>query len=148
AINDGGRARVPGRGPKYGRGGHGAGADGPEAGIELFYGEGTYRSLTARDNPGEAARVAQRVVHHYTTRPALSLGVVTFSEAQAAAIETALGEARKRHPDLDRFFGTDRLRGFFVKNVAAAQGDERDVLILSVAYGPDPEAHVTPHSGP
>ena len=147
AFYDGRLLPVPGRGAQYGPDGPRAGADGPEGGIELFYGEGTYRSRTARDNPGEAARVAQRVVHHYTTRPALSLGVVTFSEAQAAAIETALGEARKQHPDLDRFFGTDRLRGFFVKNVAAAQGDERDVLILSVGYGPDEEGQVTTDFG-
>ena len=116
---------------------------GAEAGIELFYGEGTYRSRTTRDNPGEAARVAQRVVHHYSTRPALSLGVVAFSEAQAGAIETALGEARRLHPDLDRFFGTDRLRGFFVKGAEAVQGDERDVLILSIGYGPDEKGQVT-----
>jgi superfamily I DNA and/or RNA helicase len=121
---------------------------GPETGIGLFYGEGTYRSRTTRDNPGEAARVAQRIVHHYRTRPALSLGVVALSEAQARAIETALGEARNQHPDLDRFFGTDRLRGFFVKNADAAQGDERDVLILSVGYGPDEAGHLTTDFGP
>jgi hypothetical protein len=119
---------------------------GPEDGIELFYGEGAYRG-TARDNPGEAARVAQRVVHHYTTRPDLSLGVVTFSEAQAGAIEAALDEARKTHPGLDRFFGTDRLRGFFVKDAAAAQGDERDVLIVSVGYGPDEKGRLSTDFG-
>jgi superfamily I DNA and/or RNA helicase len=101
-----------------------------------------------RDNPGEAARVAQRVIHHYTNRPDLSLGVVTFSEAQAEAIETALGKARKLHPGLDRFFGTDRLRGFFVKTAVAAQGDERDVLILSVGYGLDEKGQVTKDFGP
>jgi len=133
---------VPGGGPE-------AGIDGePEAGIELFYGEGTYQGQTTRDNPSEAARVAQRVIHHYDTRPALTLGVVTFSEAQAVAIEAALGEARKRRPDLDRFFGTDRLRGFFVKGVAAAQGDERDVLITSIGYGPDEKGQVTSDLGP
>jgi len=121
---------------------------GPDAGIELFYGEGTYRGRTTRDNPSEAARVAQRVIHHYSTRPALSLGVVTFSEAQAVAIEAALGEARKLRPDLDRFFGTDRLRGFFVKGAEAAQGDERDVLILSIGYGPDEKGQITPDFGP
>src|SRR5262249_53675553 len=63
---------------------------GPEAGIELFYGVGTYRRETSRANPEEAARVAQRVIHHYDSRPALSLGVVTFSESQANAIEAAL----------------------------------------------------------
>jgi hypothetical protein len=121
---------------------------GREAGIEVFYAEGTYRGPTARDNPSEATRVAQRVIHHYTARPDLSLGVVTFSEAQAEAIETALGKARKLHPGLDRFFGADRLRGFFVKSAAAAQGDERDVLILSVGYGPDEKGQVTNDFGP
>jgi AAA domain-containing protein len=121
---------------------------GPEVGLELLHGEGAYRGATARDNPGEAARVAQRVIHHYINRPDLSLGVVTFSEAQAEAIETALGQARKPHPGLDRFFGTDRLRGFFVKSAADAQGDERDVLILSVGFGPDEKGRVTIDFGP
>jgi superfamily I DNA and/or RNA helicase len=114
----------------------------------VFYGEGAYRGPGVRDNPGEAARVAQRVIYHYTNRPDLSVGVVTFSEAQAEAVEAALGQARKLHPGLDRFFGTDRLRGFFVKNAAAAQGDERDVLILSVGYGPDEKGQGTTDFGP
>ena len=140
AFYDGRLLPLPGGGPAAGIG--------PEAGIETFHAGGTYRSLTARDNPGEAARVAERVIRHYTNRPDLSLGVVTFSEAQAEAIEAALGKARKLHPGLDRFFGTDRLRGFFVKTVAAAQGDERDVLILSVGYGPDEKGQVTTDFGP
>ncbi len=121
---------------------------GPDAGIELFYGGGTYRRGTSRDNPDEAARVAQRVIHHYDTRPALSLGVVTFGEAQAAAIETALGKARAQRPDLDGFFTPDRLRGFFVKNVESVQGDERDILILSIGYGPDEHGQLTMDFGP
>lgn len=116
---------------------------GPEAGIELFYGVGTYRSETSRDNPEEAARVVQRVIHHYDSRPGLSLGVVTFSESQADAIEAALAKAREQRPDLDRHFTDDRLRGFFVKNAESAQGDERDVLILSVGYGPDENGQVS-----
>jgi len=74
--------------------------------------------------------------------------VVAFSEEQAGTIETALGEARARHPDLDRFFGTDRLHGFFVKDAEAAQGDERDVLILSVGYGLDEDGRITTDFGP
>jgi superfamily I DNA and/or RNA helicase len=121
---------------------------GPDVGVELFYGQGTYRSRTSRDNPDEAARVAQRVIHHYNTHPALSLGVVTFSQAQADAIETALGKACQQRPDLDPFFTTDRLRGFFIKNVEAAQGDERDVLIMSIGYGPDENGQLTMDFGP
>jgi len=146
AFYDGRLRPVPGSGPAADGGPE---ADGrPEAGLEVLHGEGAYRGPTARDNPGEAARVAQRVIHHYINRPDLSLGVVTFSEAQAEAIETALGQARKLHPGLDRFFGTDRLRGFFVKSAADAQGDERDVLILSVGFAPDEKGQVTTDFGP
>src|SRR5262249_43953301 len=116
---------------------------GPEAGIELFYGVGTYRRGTSRDNPEEAARGAQRVIHHYDSRPALSLGLVTFSESQADAIEAALAKAREQRPDLDRYFTGDRLRGFFIKTAESVQGDERDVMILSVGYGPDENGQVS-----
>jgi very-short-patch-repair endonuclease len=124
-------------------------SDGPDVGIELFPFSGTYRRGTSRDNPEEAAKVAQRVIHHYDTRPALSLGVVTFSETQAEAIETAVSNARRSRPDLDRFFGKeDRLHGFFVKSLESVQGDERDVLIFSVGYGPDENRKITMNFGP
>ena len=123
-------------------------SDGPNVGVELFWDEGTYRRGTSRDNPDEAMRVAERVIHHYDTRPGLSLGVVAFSEAQATAIEAAVSRARQRRPDLDRLFTEDRLRGFFVKNLESVQGDERDVVILSIGYGPDESGQLTMNFGP
>ena len=123
-------------------------SDGPNAGVELFWDEGTYRQGTSWDNPDEATRVAERVIHHYDTRPGLSLGVVAFSEAQAAAIEAAVSRARQRRRDLDRLFTDDRLRGFFVKNLDTVQGDERDVVILSIGYGPDENRQLTMNFGP
>jgi hypothetical protein len=123
-------------------------SDGPNVGVELFWDEGTYRRGTSRDNPDEATRVAERVIHHYDTRPDLSLGVVAFSEAQAAAIEAAVSRARQRRRDLDRLFTDDRLRGFFVRNLDTVQGDERDVVILSIGYGPDENRQLTMNFGP
>jgi hypothetical protein len=123
-------------------------SDGPSVGVELFWVDGTYRRGTSRDNPDEAAQVAERVIYHYDTRPELSLGVVTFSEAQAEAVETAVASARRHRPDLDRFFTGDRLRGFFVKNLETVQGDERDVLIFSIGYGPDENHKITMNFGP
>jgi hypothetical protein len=123
-------------------------AGGPETGLELFYGQGTHRSRTARDNPDEAARVAQRVIHHYHTRPGLSLGVVTFTQAQADAIEAALARARQQRPGLEEYLSTGRLAGFFVKTADTVQGDERDVLIVSTGYAPDEKGKVTTGFGP
>jgi very-short-patch-repair endonuclease len=123
-------------------------SDGPDVGVELFWVNGTYRRGTSRDNPQEAAAVAKRVIHHFDTRPGLSLGVVTFSEAQAGAINDAIDRAGQDRPDLKRFFATDRLRGFFIKSLESVQGDERDVMIFSIGYGPDENGKTTMGFGP
>ncbi|MEV5766021.1 DUF3320 domain-containing protein [Micromonospora sp. NPDC052213] len=121
---------------------------GPDVGVELFHVAGTYRRGSSRDNPTEAVKVAERVIHHFVTRPHLTLGVVSFSEAQAAAIEHAVDQARQDRPELDKFFTDDRLDGFFVKNLESVQGDERDVMIFSIGYGPDEAGKTTMNFGP
>jgi very-short-patch-repair endonuclease len=126
----------------------GAEHEGPDVGVELIPVQGVYRRGSSRDNPIEAQVVAQRVLHHYDTRPGRSVGVVTFSEAQATAIEAALEQARGERPDLDEHFTEDRLDGFFVKNLESVQGDERDVMIFSIGYGPDENGKTTMAFGP
>jgi hypothetical protein len=122
---------------------------GPDVGVHLLPVDGVYLRGGSRTNPAEAAAVAQRVLHHFSTRPHLSLGVVTFSEAQAEAVEHALEEARVDRPDLDRFFtSNDRLDGFFVKSLEAVQGDERDVMIFSIGYGRDEQGRLSMNFGP
>ncbi|MFC7247604.1 DUF3320 domain-containing protein [Catellatospora aurea] len=121
---------------------------GQDVGVELFHVAGSYRRGSSRDNPIEATKVAERVMHHFTTRPHLTLGVVSFSEAQAAAIEHAVEQARQDRPELDKFFTDDRLDGFFVKNLESVQGDERDVMIFSIGYGPDETGKTTMNFGP
>lgn len=119
-----------------------------DVGIEFFYVNGIYRRGGARDNPIEAEKVAERVLFHAERHPDLSLGVVAFSEAQAATIEYVLDQKRRERPDLDRFFSEDRLSGFFVKNLENVQGDERDIMIFSIGYGPDEMGKITMNFGP
>ncbi|MEU9802618.1 DUF3320 domain-containing protein [Streptomyces sp. NPDC051000] len=107
-----------------------------------------YDRSNRRDNVREAEAVAERVVHHFSTRPHLTLGIVTLSKAQADAVEDAVAAARKDRPDLDPYFTEDRLGGFFVKNLETVQGDERDVIILSVGYGPDAQGKLRATFGP
>ncbi|MCQ6555456.1 DUF3320 domain-containing protein [Streptomyces sp. C10-9-1] len=126
----------------------GAHEQSPDLGVVFFKADGVYDRGGRSDNPGEAAAVARRVIHHFATRPGLSLGVVALSKAQAEAIEEAVQKARTDRPDLDRFFTDDRLDGFFVKNLETVQGDERDVVILSVGYGPDHRGRLLSAFGP
>ncbi|GHB11205.1 DUF3320 domain-containing protein [Streptomyces termitum] len=126
----------------------GALEEGPDVGVSFHKADGVYDRGGRSDNVGEAALVARRVIHHFATRPGLTLGVVALSKAQAEAIEEAVREARAARPDLDRFFTEDRLDGFFVKNLETVQGDERDVIVLSVGYGPNQQGRLLSTFGP
>lgn len=126
----------------------GAVAESADAGVRFFPVSGVYRRSAGRDNPIEAKHVAGRVMHHFTTRPGKSLGVVAFSTAQRDAIESAIELARSDRPDLDGHFGEDRAQGFFVKSLESVQGDERDAIIFSIGYGPDENGKVYRQFGP
>ena len=123
-------------------------AEGPDVGVEFFHAHGMYKRGGGAFNPLEAAEVARRVIDHFTERPNLTLGVVTFSVAQADAVQNAIDEARLSRRDLDRFFDTeDRLDGFFIRALEQVQGDERDVIIFSVGYGPDEAGKISTNFG-
>ncbi|WP_455907752.1 DUF3320 domain-containing protein [Streptomyces mirabilis] len=121
---------------------------GNDIGVEFFHTQGVYDRGGRRDNRMEAEFVAQRVIHHFDTRPNRTLGVVALSQAQAAAIDQAVQQARLLRPDLDHCFTEDRLDGFFVKNLESVQGDERDVMIMSIGYGPDEHGKFGTNFGP
>ena len=115
----------------------------PDHGVQLYHVDGVYHRLTTSDNPIEAGAVAARVLHHLTHRPGRSLGVVTLSVAQADAIDDAVQGMLAEHPELDHLID-DR---FFVKSLEAVQGDERDVIILSVGYGYDENDKISTNFG-
>ncbi|WP_137992478.1 DUF3320 domain-containing protein [Streptomyces vilmorinianum] len=121
---------------------------GNDVGVAFFGADGVYDKGSRRDNRVEADFVATRVMHHFDTRPGKTLGVVALSQAQASAIDQAVQQARLSRPDLEHCFTEDRLDGFFVKNLESVQGDERDVMIMSVGYGPDEHGTLGLNFGP
>jgi very-short-patch-repair endonuclease len=119
-----------------------------DLGVELVPVPGVYRRGTSRDNPEEARAVADRVFEQ-AARGTTSVGVVAFSEAQASYIEEVLRQdPRRDDPRFAPLFTGDRLAGLFVKNLENVQGDERDVIIFSVGYGPDERGKLTMNFGP
>ncbi len=119
-----------------------------DLGVQLLPVEGIYRRGTSRDNPVEAQAVVERVFAH-AERGSRSIGIVAFSEAQASLIEEALRrDARRDDARFASMFSDDRLEGLFVKNLENVQGDERDLIIFSVGYGPDEHGRLTMNFGP
>ena len=110
--------------------------------------DGVYDRGGRRDNPREAQVVADLVLDHFRRRPDKTLGVIAFSYAQMDAIEDELERRLRDAPELETFFQDDRLEGFFVKNLETVQGDERDVILLSVGYGRDADGKIALNFGP
>ena len=98
---------------------------------------GVFETGASRTNPVEAEAVAQAVIHHAKTARELSLGVVAFSAAQRKAILNRLEVLRgELAPGEEAFFQGHSTEPFFVKNLENVQGDERDVILISIGYGP------------
>ena len=90
----------------------------------------------AGTNRIEAEKIAAVVAHHACTCPELSLGIVTFSKAQSDMVTEVLEYARRQDRVLNEFLSETHAEDVFVKNIENVQGDERDVILISVGYGP------------
>lgn len=99
-------------------------------------------------NSIEARAVADAVCEHIRTTPHLSLGVGTFNIRQQTLILDELEKRRREDPSLEHFFANKGENQFFVKNLENIQGDDRDVIFISVTYGPDAAGHVRHNFGP
>jgi len=100
------------------------------------------------ENRQEAVAVAQAAIRHYKTRPHLSLGVGAFSTKQQNAILEEVQRELEEHPEMEGHFSSGRDEHFFVKNLETIQGDERDVIFLSVGYGFDRFGKLSRNFGP
>ncbi|WP_244422349.1 DUF3320 domain-containing protein [Bradyrhizobium sp. ORS 285] len=107
-----------------------------------------YERGSSRTNPREARLVAEAVMRHARETPERSLGVATFSVAQRQAIQDQLEVLRKESPDTEEFFSRGTSEPFFVKNLENIQGDERDVIFISMGYGRTKEGFVSMSFGP
>ena len=107
-----------------------------------------YERGKSRTNPLEARAVAAAVMEHARDFPDLSLGVVAFSVAQRDAVELQLEALRRANPQFEDFFSESRKEPFFVKNLENVQGDERDVILISVGYGKTREGYLPMSFGP
>ncbi|MBS3913958.1 MAG: DUF4011 domain-containing protein, partial [Bacteroidetes bacterium] len=102
-----------------------------------------------RTNRDEAKAVAESVCKHAREKPHLSLGVVAFSVAQRDLIQVEVELLRRANPELDLFFTADHPNEpFFVKNLENVQGDERDVIMISIGYGRNESGRVAKEFGP
>jgi very-short-patch-repair endonuclease len=111
--------------------------------------DGVYDRGGSRTNRIEAEVVVTEVLAMLRdpAQRARSIGIVTFSRAQQALIEDLFDAARADEPELDALF-EGASEPVLVKNLETVQGDERDVVILSVGYGPGEDGAFPLQLGP
>jgi len=77
-----------------------------------------------------------------------SWGIVTFSVAQQKLVMRMIDERAANCPWAPEFFDDTKPDAFFVKNLENVQGDERDVVLFSIAYAPDKDGNFAMSFGP
>ncbi|MEM7800225.1 MAG: DUF4011 domain-containing protein, partial [Chloroflexota bacterium] len=111
--------------------------------------ETVYDRGGSRSNLGEADIVAAAVMDHAAHYPNLSLGVVAFSKAQENSIRDAVERNRRENQANEAFFlESHPHEPFFIKNLENVQGDERDVIFISIGYGRTASGKLYQNFGP
>ena len=108
--------------------------------------EGSYDRGGTRQNEKEAEAVAKKAMKHAREKGRESLGIATFSKAQQDKIEEKLDIFRSKDRSCESFFKSED--SFFIKNLETVQGDERDVIFVSLGYGKDANGKLSRNFGP
>jgi very-short-patch-repair endonuclease len=103
-----------------------------------------------RRNHPEAERVVEAAFQHMAKRPEESLGIVTLNSTQRELIEEIFEQRLKAEPLAQNYISESQkgLTPFFIKNLENVQGDERDVIYISVTYGPNAAGRTYQRFGP
>lgn len=107
--------------------------------------------FAGRRNMEEARIIAGAVRQHFRVSPGETLGVACMNAEQRLQIETAIESLAKDDPAFQSALDKDgeRRESLFIKNLENVQGDERDVVFISMTYGPgEPGGRVMQRFGP
>lgn len=111
--------------------------------------EGYYDRSKTRTNRAEAEAVVAEIVRRLKDESLRheSIGVVTFSMPQQNLIDDLLAFEYKKDPQLEMLAG-EMAEPIIIKNLENIQGDERDVIMFSIGYGPDKDGKLSMNFGP
>lgn len=117
--------------------------------VKLVHVDGYYDKGKTKQNMAEAKAVVAEIIRRLSDEKLRndSIGVVTFSSVQQHLIDDMLAAEFVKHPELEDF---DRKANepIFIKNLENVQGDERDVILFSIGYGPDKDGKISMNFGP
>jgi len=117
--------------------------------VSVVHVDGIYDKGRTRSNRAEALAIVGEIMRRLKNEKLSqrSIGVVSFSQVQKDLIEDMLMDELSKYPELEqKALQSDE--PIFIKNLENVQGDERDVILFSVGYGPDKNGIVSMNFGP
>lgn len=110
---------------------------------------GYYDKGKKRCNMAEAKVIVEEIVRRLRDDELRkkSIGVIAFSVVQQSLIEDLLQEQLDQDKALQDAV-QQMYEPVFVKNLENVQGDERDVILFSIGYGPDKDGKISMNFGP
>ena len=117
--------------------------------VEYVPVEGFYDKGKTKHNEAEANAVVAEIIRRLKDKKLRedSIGVVTFSSVQQNLIDDLLSVEFAKYPELEEYDRNSK-EPLFIKNLENVQGDERDVILFSIGYGPDKNGKVSMNFGP
>lgn len=117
--------------------------------VKMIHLDGFYDKGKTKHNTAEAKAIVDEIVRRLRDEELRndSIGVVTFSSVQQNLIDDMVYEEFKKQPELEEIDRNSK-EPIFIKNLENVQGDERDVILFSVGYGPDADGNVSMNFGP
>lgn len=117
--------------------------------VKMVHLEGFYDKGKTKQNKAEAKAIVAEIIRRLLDEELRndSIGVVTFSSVQQNLIDDMLMEEFRKNPELEDIDCNSK-EPIFIKNLENVQGDERDVILFSIGYGPDAEGNVSMNFGP
>lgn len=117
--------------------------------VNLVHINGTFERGKTRQNRAEAEAVVKEIIRRFNDPELkdLSIGVVTFNVSQQNLIDDLLAAECADNQELEAWVYNES-EPIFIKNLENVQGDERDVILFSVGYGPDEYGKVSLNFGP
>ena len=110
---------------------------------------GVYEKGGKRCNRAEAEAIVKEVVKRLKDERLRkdSIGIIAFSSTQQTLIEDLLSDTIESDKELTQY-ADSMYESIFVKNLENVQGDERDVILFSIGYGPDLNGKISMNFGP
>ena len=105
-------------------------------------------SFINRKNEVEANEVINQIKQIYDKfGTEKSIGIVTFNINQQTLIESKISQLCRKEKKYEQLLNLDNSKNLFIKNIENVQGDERDIIIVSMGYGPNEKGSVSMNFG-